>query len=236
MIFSDTSQNKSGLIQDINFICSCDDYSYPIADKTRNINEELYNIGILMWQFSPSWHWDDANLTTHPILLTDLIDNKPDYTLETNIIHLERVSVKKKGGDWVDLKFVPFSRIPSEFNKNKGLPSIYSIKGNSLFLFPPPSSNDVTLQKGLKIYITRIANDAKFVTTDTLKEPGFNPAFHRLLSLKASLMFLLSNDLERYNRVKLEYNELLNSFVEWLKLRQAPNREQVLKPRTERYD
>lgn len=238
MVFSDTT-NKTGLVQDIDFICGTDDVSYPLADKTRNINEELYNVGVLMWRFSPNWTFDDKNQTTLPILTTSLVDGQNDYELPTNILHIERVSVKDKGGLWSDLEFIPFSEIPEpidEYYKTDGIPKKYSLKGNSLWLFPAPKTSDVTLSGGLKIVVSRIADNVKFVPTDTTKEPGLNPAYHRLLSLKASLVYLLSNDYERYSRVKLEYNELLNSFVSWLKERQLPKRRPVLQPRKENYE
>lgn len=238
MQFSDAT-NKNGLVQDIDFICGTDNTSYPIEDKTRNINEELYGVGVLMWRYSPLWAFDDNNQTTLPILTTNLVEGQKDYGLETNILHIERVSVKDANGLWSDLEFLPFSDIPQpidEFYKTNGIPRIYSLKGNSLFLLPAPRAADVTLTNGLKMVISRIADGVKFVSTDTTKTPGFNPAYHRILSLGASLAYLMVNNPDLYNRVKSEYAELKNSFVDWLRNRQLPRRRPILSPRKECYE
>ena len=102
MVFSNATE-KSGLVEEIDFLCDTNSTSYAIEDKTRNINEELYQVGISAWKHSPLWSFDDTNQTTHPISTTTLVDNQADYSLPTDLIYLERVSIKDASGLWYDL-------------------------------------------------------------------------------------------------------------------------------------
>jgi hypothetical protein len=241
MVFNDTT-NKQGLVQDTWFHIFGDslDHSaeYPVADIARNMNEELYQVGILHWKHSPKWSFMDANESKLNIATTDLVNGQMDYSLDTDIIHIERAAIKDKDGNWRDLYFIAWSDIPynpEEWAGDPGLPAKYSFRGNSLFLFPAPSSNDVTQSDGLKIYLSKLSNEGKFVASDTTKTPGFNPAFHRILSLKAAMDYLLGNDMDKYNAVKQAHLELKASFISWLQERQGTNRRNVLIPRKENY-
>lgn len=235
MQFSDAT-NKNGLVQDIDFLCDTDSVSYTIEDKTRNINEELYQVGILMWKHSPLWNFDDINYTDHSIAVSNLVDGQADYSLPTTLIYLERVSVKDASGLWFDLieKYYDDLPNPDEYMKTAGLPRYFAKRGGSIWLFPKVKATDVTLTAGLKLYLTRLAQP--FVKTDTTKEPGFSAGFHRLLSLGASEKFLLVNNPDRYNRVKLEHKELEFNFIEWLKSRQREDRKIFLSSRYEKYE
>jgi hypothetical protein len=50
-------------------------------------------------------------------------------------------------------------------------------------------TSDYSSTAGLRAYFKRDAS--YFVTTDTTKEPGFNPQFHRLLSIGAAADYCL---------------------------------------------
>ena len=49
MKFSDTT-NKQGLVQDIDYLVSSTDESFPIADKTRLINEGMKEVASIIFQ------------------------------------------------------------------------------------------------------------------------------------------------------------------------------------------
>ncbi len=219
MKFSDPT-DKNGLVEEIDFLCDTNSTSYPIEDKTRNINEELYQAGILMWKHSPLWNFDDANQTTHAISTTTLVDNQADYSLPSTLIHLQRVSILDASGLEYDLIEKNYDDLPNpnEFMKTPGRPIYFAKRGNSIWLFPKVKAADVTLAAGLKVYLTRLADP--FVKTDTTKVPGFNAGYHRLLSLGASEKFCLVNNPDRYARLKLEHRELEQSFINWIKERQ----------------
>ena len=79
----------------------------------------------------------------------------------------------------------------SVYDRILGMPQKYDKIGNSIFLYPKPSSSYVTLAKGLKAYFQR--NVTYFTTTDTTKEPGFAAPFHRILSVGAAYDYCLAN-------------------------------------------
>lgn len=235
MFFSDTI-NKNGLVQEIDFICGTDSTSYPIEDKTRNINIHYYRVGILHWRFSPIWNFDDSNYTTHSIASTNLVNDQSDYELPTTLIAIERVAILNKEGDECDLIERNYDEIAdvAEYQEPAGLPRYYAKRGNSIWLFPKVNTSDVTATNGLKLYLTRLVDP--FVKTDTSKEPGFNAGFHRVLSLGASTDYLMINKPNLYDRVKVEYNALLDDLINFLKQRQKDDRRLILEPRSENYE
>jgi hypothetical protein len=78
----------------------------------------------------------------------------------------------------------------SGFLSSPGIPQYYDKIANSVFLYPAPSYN---YTNGLKCYFQR--NVSYFVPGDTVKTPGFNPQFHRILSAKAALDYALAKNL-----------------------------------------
>ena len=87
--------------------------------------------------------------------------------------------------------------------KDPGLPQFYDKRANSLFLYPKPS---FTQTDSLKVYFQR--NVSYFVPTDTTKQPGFNPQFHRLLSANAALDYAMAKNIPQANP-----NSRLNALI-----------------------
>ena len=203
MVFSNTIL-KNGLIQDIDSFCGTDDNSYPIADKTRDINNWYDRVVSLILLSDGRWQWDDIYQTTLPMCTAKLVDGQKDYQIQGTIfLEILRVEVMNANGDYKLLK--PFDERDiknvalSELYKTNGMPVAYDKKGDSVFLYPTPSSEMVTLKKGLRINLQR--GPTIFLVTDTTKSPGFNPLFHRLLSYGPSLDYCLRN--EMVTKIKL---------------------------------
>lgn len=218
MVFSDTS-GKTGIVEDIDFICSTDSTAYPLADKARNVNRHYYKAVTAAIRASGRFQYDDSNLTTLPILSFDLVANQQDYSLPTNLLKVEAVEIKDNGGNWIRLQEVDindpeFKRTISDIQKTAGTPKYYDINGDSLMLYPAPATGSVTLSSGGKMYVTREVDH--FTSADTTQEPGLAEPFHRILSLGASHDYLLVNGPEtKGDRVLVEYNSLLNDLIEF---------------------
>lgn len=195
MIFSD-SVNKTGIVEDIDFLANTDSTSYPIEQKTRNINRKYDEVVSLILQADGRWKWDDTNNVAQPTTPINMTDQTTAVAIpDTSYLTINRVEVQDVNGNWY--KLLPFSEreIPfqgmAEFLKTPGRPLLYEKVGGFLNLYPKPSSANVTLTAGLKIYFTR--NASYFTTTDTVKVPGFAAPFHRILSMGAALDYCLAN-------------------------------------------
>lgn len=197
MVFNDVA-NDSGLIQDINDWCGTDDTSYPIAKKTRDINAWLDRVVSLILQSDGRWQWDDSNYTDLPIGTGDLVSGQQDYNIAgSTFLNISRLEVMGPDGNYYLLDPIDEHDIAnqalSEYMKTPGRPLKYDKKGDSVFLCPAPASGSVTLAKGLKVSFQRTGS--YFTASDTTKSPGFNPLFHRILSLGPSLDYVSKNEM-----------------------------------------
>ena len=81
----------------------------------------------------------------------------------------------------------------TEFHSTAGRPLYYDKLGEYLFLYPKPSTANVTASAGLKVYYQRLPS--YFLTTDTTKSPGFAALYHRILSLGAALDYAIPHEM-----------------------------------------
>lgn len=194
MQFNPTSGSQ-GIVQDIDFFSKTNTSSYPIADKTRNVNRWLDDFSVIAMQHDNTWDFDDTNYTTYPIATRDLVAGQQDYQLTTSQVRVLRAEVKDSNGDFYEIFPIDQSQIRvtglTEWHEDDGLPRYYDIIANSLFLYPAPASADVTLSAGLKVYFQREMD--YFTATDTSKEPGIPSQFHRYPVIGASLDYAEAN-------------------------------------------
>lgn len=214
MRFSDTS-SKAGMIQECETLLGMEDgwiSSNDIRLKTftRLINERKKRVNSLIWQSSAIWEYDDSNQTDLPIATTTVVNNQQDYELPDDLQKIIRVEIKDSDGNWTLLQEIDQSQVKEalgEFYETAGLPLYYDLLGNSLFLYPKPSTTYVTATAGLKVYFSREV--VEFNSTATSAEPGFVDNFHRMLPIGASMDYALgylSNDVARINNLRAEWS------------------------------
>ncbi len=195
MQFSSTSDN-AGIVEEIDFLIDTDLNSYPLTQKARNVNRYLDEVISLILQSDGRWEFDDNNYTNLPIATTSLVNEQQDYSISGGtFLKILRVEVKDINGNYYLLTPISEKDIQNqamtEFQETAGMPKYYDKLGNSLFLYPKPSSANTTLTAGLKVYFQRLPS--YFVSTDTTKTPGFNPLYHRILSVGAALDYAIAN-------------------------------------------
>lgn len=216
MPFSDITTGQ-GIVEEINFLCNSDNNSYPINDKTRNVNRAYDKVVSRIFTADGRWEFDDQNAADLPIATTDLIQNQQDYSFDVSFLIVARVEVKDQNDNWTTL--APFSQsdivrgglpgyVPSQsltqFLSQPGIPQYYDKLANSIFLYPAPSYSQAD---SLKVYFQRNVN--YFVPTDTTKIPGFASPFHRILSMEATLDYARAKNLD----IGLPHGKIPNSFV-----------------------
>jgi hypothetical protein len=221
MVFSDTT-NLQGIVQDIDFLASSNISSYPLAQKTANVNRALDRAVQIILRSDGRWQWDDTNNTDLPIATTDLIINQQDYSFDSSFLDVTRVELKDSAGNWhflqpfdqSDLNPTAYSPLPNgatgfagitsdfsltDFLKNAGTPIYYDKLADSVFLYPKPNYNGTA---SLKVYFQRKAN--YFVSSDTIKEAGIATQFHRYLSVSAAYDYALAKGLPKANSLRQE--------------------------------
>lgn len=183
----------------------------PLFEFFRSANEWARQITVWIMQKQGAWKYDDTNYSTFPTATTTLVDSQQDYSLPSSALKIERVEVMDASGNYQILDPVTKewikSQAISEFNETDGMPKYYSMEADSIFLYPQPATGFVTMAAGLKIYINR--DISTFSLTDTSTQPGFDPTFHRGISIGCALDFANSRNL--VNTIPLLVNKL-NSF------------------------
>lgn len=200
MQFSDLS-TKQGLIEDITFWTGLDINAYPLADRTRNINERYRQVLAVVFGAYGGWKWQDDNSNANPYGEANLVSGTAVYALPTETLRVRMVEILNSGGTYEILTPITekeFKQLGGDagFTSN-GVPRYYLLYEDQIKLLPAPN---YSYTNGLRVFIDR--DISSFVATDTTKTPGFASPFHRVLSIGASLDYSYARTLK--NEAKLE--------------------------------
>lgn len=222
--FSDTT-NKAGIVQLIDDLAQSDTNTYPLAEKTRDINLALDRVFALIFQSGGTWQFDDSNHTDYPIITTDLVSGQRDYSFTSDetgnlILDVQRVLIKDSNGIFAQIYPVDVSsnQAPISFVdglNQVGTPSTYDKNANGIFLDPIPDYNSTN---GLKIYISR--EGSYFATTDTTKKAGFAGLFHEYLALRPAYYYALRKGKNNADVLKRDMLEMENAIQQYYKVRE----------------
>ena len=213
------------IYNDIDFICqtASDPLSYPEIDKLRNVNRWYHKAQELIIDNMNDWYFQGDYTTC------DLVKDQEEYTFPSDILKLNKVEINYTGGDndWLIARQVPIERIKYPLsNKDevytKTSPIFFLPDTLSIAIRPRPDNN---IAKGLKIYYQK---DITELSQDTDK-PSLAEPFHRILSLGASLDYVIANQiLEKRNTIKSELNELLDRLVVYYSHRNAVSKARII--------
>ena len=189
MIFSDTTSQKSGILQDCEIGLFGDEGYGQITSDTNRLsqftnraNRALDRFVFLAMTADEKWQFDDNNYTDLAIAVTNIVSTQRDYQFALDHLEIEKVLILRPDGTWVTL--APLSQTENqntyyETNTgNDGVPTRYEKRGSTIFLDVVPN---YSATNGLKIYFSRGAS--YFATTDTTKAPGFASNFHKFVPL-----------------------------------------------------
>lgn len=196
MKFSDTS-NRDGIIQLIERDTgtqSSTSQSYPLKQKTIDVNNALGIFFLLAIKAGGRFQVDDTNQTDYPTITTALVSGQKDYvavwdgsSTANQVLDIRQVRIKDNNGNW---KYI--DRIDKEvddinqYEGITGVPTAFDVDSNGIMLYPTPN---YSLSNALELYISR--TPSYFVSTDTTKEAGIPKIFHSYLYLKPSLDYCL---------------------------------------------
>lgn len=231
MIFNHVT-NKQTLYQDALYWSGANSSTYTIDEFTRNANFSLDRIISLIKKNDKRWKWSDNNNLSIDIGWCDLEANVDNYTLEVDFFEVTRIRVKGPDGKWITLKSIDNRDASDDLLNSYGTPKYYDKQGLSVMPMPIPN---YSMEDGFEI--TYGGGIAYFDVTDTTKEPGFNPLYHRLVSLYSAYDWLVDkatakNPLtHKINRVKERIVEMENELETHYQNRDEDD-VPILKPKT----
>ena len=220
--------NLTGVFEDIDFICQSDSVSYPLKDKARNVNRHYYKAVIDALKVSGRSQFDDHNLGSLPVDTFNLTNNTHEYKLLgtsgnlLDFLRLNAVEVKDSAGNWTRLQELDINELGhsiTDFEETSGIPRYYDVIGNYLYLYPAPDTAQVTATDGLKVWYQRDID--LFEYGDSAPEPGVPEPFQRILSIGASIDWLMVNDATKVDRWRGEYEQLRAELREFYSNRNA---------------
>lgn len=199
MTFSDT-------LLDIDFLLGTSTVTYPVTDKTRNVNRYLDKAAYLIQTADSKWDWEDTNNTDLPIGTTNIVAAQQDYSFDPTFLKVKGVFYTDENGSKTELVYSEDKNYFLELDStDTGIPQRFTIIGNSILLdcFPIKGTNEDADIK-LTVYFAR--NVHYFETSDTTATAGFNSQFHRYLSLGGAYDYAIAKGKDIANSLR---NEML---------------------------
>lgn len=206
--FSDTT-NKIGIVQVLERMTktqSATASSYPLLDKTVDINSALGHFMLLANKATGRWQVDDTNHSDYPIVFGSIVSGQQDYSFTVDeqgnqITDIWKVRAKMSDGTWKtliqrDLQDGDDTPINST---QTGNPSKYDLTANGIFLTDIPNYNSTN---GLEIFTSR--SPSYFIYTDTTKVAGIPEMFHEYLALRPAYFYCAKNQLPMAKDYKIQ--------------------------------
>ena len=237
--------SKRAICQTIDRQCDSSDTSYPRLDKTAEVNDGLEElVGKIIAEMGNSfWEWDDTNQTDLPVGTGLLIEGQESYSFAAEYLAIKRIKVKDNNGKWHPLRQIDqqdfdekgyaieqWFGTDSSGNPNKGLPEFYDILGDTLRLYPAPTSTSVTLTAGLKVDFIRTAVlfTAVSTTAADATEPGLPSPYHKLLAYYASIPYCMKYKKDRVAWLEKKWDEGVEDLLKHLSKRN-PDKRTIMK-------
>lgn len=247
MQFASHATNQD-LVSETRDLCDADSTSYPIEKVTRRINIGLEKLVGEAVTADGSWDFDDTNFTDQPISRGTLVEAQSYYSFTTEYLKVLHVDVLNTDGrTYKRLKQITRDDLggltPEEYfgtnsggtypnNIATGSPQYYDILGDSIVLYPAPTSTSVTLTNGLRVTFKRTVD--LFTTTDTTQEPGIPSPFHYLLAVYAALWYCMLYKKDRVPALKLEWEDGVKKLIKFYSKRN-PDRRPIMTNKIEPY-
>lgn len=215
--FSDTT-NLDGIVELLaraTGTSSATTSSYPLKQKTKDINSALDNYFMLARKASPSIKVNDTNFTGEPLYSQNLSSGTQGYTFtddsnSAQIQLIDRVDILRADGTSKRLTQLNPEAVGltdetglASYRSTNGEPDEYRIVGKNIYLYPAPNYNSTN---GLKMYFE--GAPSYFVSTDTTKNPGINNIFHDYLWLRPAYLYCAIKNLPQKNDLKVELEKM----------------------------
>src|SRR3990167_9899864 len=188
-----TSSTENSLIHEAWDLVDADITSYPLAKVFRRFNMALEKLVCIAINTDGVFEYDDTNYTNLPVGTGTLVEGQESYSFSSEYLKVKRIKIADRNGNWqpvkqIDQSDLDFSGVTiEEYFSPTGLPTHYDILGDSIRLYPAPTSASVTLaggtSGGIKIEFVRTAVlfTAVSTTATDSTEPGLPSTSHLVL-------------------------------------------------------
>lgn len=196
--FSDTT-NKNGLIETLARLTgtpTASTSSYPIAQKTLDINSALANFTNIAMRSSGKWQFDDTNQSGLPTYVINIVSGTASYAFTTDssspanqILEIQKLRIKNANSQWSDeiYQIDKNNTDVSQYQNVTGTPECFDLIGNNIVFYPTPNYNSTG---GIELTISR--TPSYFLTSDTTKKAGIPDMFDDYLYLRPAYLYCAS--------------------------------------------
>jgi len=240
--------NNQGILQEIDRLCDTTDTSYTRVDKTSRVNIAMEELVSMIINSDGTWSFDDTNQTDLPVGTGNLVEGQETYSLPSfasGFLQIEMIEILALDGNHyrrikpIDIKELPAKFGPDEFfgtdssgNPLKGIPRVYDLQGDTLYLYPSPEAASVTLTAGLKIWFKRTSKDFTVATGtgDDTTEPGLPSTHHILLAYMGAVPYCMAYKKDRVPWLERKVEDMKKTLIEHYSHREKDKRK-VMRPR-----
>ncbi len=172
--------------------------TFPIdPDFTRSANFAVQRCTAAIQKADNTWKYADANVSTELIdSSTALQSGVAKYAISLTWLKIGRIRVKDPNGNLITLTRVQREQLSDSQLIESGTPWGYYKLGKFIYLVGIPN---YSASAGLEVQFQTTGD--LFTISDTTKEPGWAPQFHRLVSLLSALDFTESNEMSARSAV-----------------------------------
>ncbi len=226
--------DQSGLCQEVDRLCDTTDTTYTRLAKTARLTQGMEELVGEIIAIDGTWQYDDTNQTTEPIGLGTLVADQTSYSFVSEYLDILHIDVKDASGNWYRL--LPVDRddmdgqTPEQyFGTTSGRPLYYDKAGDTIRLYPAPSSSSVTLASGLRTTFKRapVAFTATSAATADTTEPGLPSSYHVLLAYMAAIPYCMSYKPERVALYEKRRDELKAKLLAFFAQRGRDDRRRI---------
>ena len=209
-------------------LCDADTTSYIAADLLRRVNSALEELVSEIINADGTWQYDDTNWTDHPVGLGTLVEAQEDYSFSSEYLQIEAIEILDANSPATYRRIKPLDKdelgglsteeyfgVTSAGNPQIGQVLYFDQVGDTIRLYPAPTSTTTTLTNGLKIYFKRTADlfTSAQVTTGT-KEPGLPSTHHVLLAYMAAIPYCMSYKKDRVAWLEKKVMNMKKTLIE----------------------
>ena len=237
--------NIADLNSETRELCNADTTSLPNATLLYRVNNGYQQVIGWIINADGTWQFDDTNYSDLPRGRGTLVQGQEDYSFSSEYLDVEAVEILNDDSPNKYIRIEPLDHSmlgglsPQEYfgllstgSPQTGFPQYYDKLGDTIFLYPAPTSTEVTLTNGIRVWFKRTADlfTSAQVTTGT-KEPGFASPWHIILAYMAAIPYCSIYKPERVAWLQSEVNRIKAEIIDFYGLREKDKRKVItMKP------
>lgn len=209
MIFNGDSDNQD-LVSDIDYWCSTDSVTYPIADKVRNYAFGLAKTSSLIMRSDRRWKHVSSNLTSIPIAEYAFTAGQDNIPLETKHLKILRFRMSDRNGVMRTIEATDRSVEGNDILNESGDVESYDKIGPTIIPLPTPDyggTAEIEYQPGAAVDLPTV--------NSTDWEVGFNQDFERLPGLYTSEDYCAIHNQERLPIIRAKIAEMEGALIDF---------------------